>query len=273
MPDFHFFAATPSAALSPFVETIWGIRGTAQYHVESVLPNGAIELMVNFGPRQRIVAYGEREVDETYVNAWISGIQDQRLIHASPSGADHIAVRFRPGGAHAFFDLPVSELTNRVVDLDVLVGSAVQDLRDQLQEARDDRARCAVLDRWLCERPLAVHPHFATVRRAMDLLSAGPFRTHVAEVCQRLGLSNRHLVAQFRGIVGLPPKRMVRIERLQTVIDACRGRRRVDWSRLAHRCGFADQSHLIQEFRRLGQVSPTEFLERRTPDESYVVIE
>ena len=28
------------------------------------------------------------------------------------------------------------------------------------------------------------------------------------------------------------------------------------WSEIAHRCGFADQSHLSREFKRLVQVTP-----------------
>jgi len=104
--SFEFFAFPPRAELAPFVDTIWGVRGHADFSTESVLPNGAIELMINFGPAQRVVGHGERELHDSYRNAWLAGIQDRRLVHAADHGADHIAVRFRPGGAHAFFDIP-----------------------------------------------------------------------------------------------------------------------------------------------------------------------
>jgi AraC-like DNA-binding protein len=271
--SFVFFSVPPSPALAPFVEAIWGVRGIAHYHVESVVPNGALELMVNFGPPQAVVAYGDRKAGDHFGRAWLAGMQDQRLVHAAPAGSDHIAVRFRPGGGHAFFDFPIDEVTNQVVPLDALVGaSAVAELRDRLGETPGDESRCGVFERWLLERRAAVHPYFATVRRAVDLLRGHAHRIRVADVCDQLGLSNRHLIKQFRQAVGLAPKTFARIERLQVVIEACRGRTSVSWSQVAAQCGYADQSHLIREFRRMAGVSPSEFLGRRTPDESHVIV-
>jgi hypothetical protein len=81
------------------------------------------------------------------------------------------------------------------------------------------------------------------------------------------------LIKQFRATVGLAPKTYGRIDRFQSVINACRGKADVCWSRVAASYGFADQSHLIREFRRLGTVTPEEFLGARTPDESHVIVE
>lgn len=273
MQSVEFISFAPRAELAPFVETIWGVRGHGGYTLEAVMPNGAVELMVNFGPPQHVVAHGERELADTYKDAWLAGMQDRRLVHASPNGADHISVRFKPGGAHAFFDLSMDETSNQVIELDLLVGPDATSLRDRLGGVAADRVRVRILEAWLLERR-CVHPAYETVRRAAELLGdGGAFRTSVGEVCERLGLSNKHLVHQFRRIVGLPPKVIGRIERFQGVIDACRGCSRVDWKELACAFGYADQSHLIREFRRLGCVTPEEFLARRTPDESHVMLD
>lgn len=272
MSDFTFFQIAPPAALAPFVECVWGVRGSAEYHVEAVVPNGAMELMVSLGPRQKVVAFGERTVDETFDTAWLAGIQDQRLVHASEHGSDHISVRFRPGGAHAFFGLPMDELTNRVIPLGDLIGDDAIGLRDRIGIEATDEARARSFASWLLERRMPVHPHFGTVRRAIDLVRGSARGLRVADLCDRLGLSNRHLIEQFRRTVGLAPKTYARIERFQRVVESCRGRGDVCWSRLAVRHGYADQSHLIREFRRLSAVTPSEFLRSRTPDESHVIV-
>lgn len=273
MSGFVFFSFEPGAELAPFIDSFWGVRGSAHYHVESVLPNGAIELMVNFGPRQKVVAYGEHAAEDEFRRAWIAGIQDQRLVHASPEGANHIAARFRAGGAHAFFDLPMEKLANRVIELDDLIGAGATDqLWARLREVADDEVRCRTFEQWLLERR-AVHPHFATVRRAIHLLRGSARGAPVGEVCSRLGLSNRHLIKQFRATVGLAPKTYGRIERFHRVINACRGKSDVPWSRIAAEYGFSDQSHLIREFRRLSTVTPEGFLAARTPDGSHVIVE
>jgi AraC-like DNA-binding protein len=269
--SFELAALPPSPDLAPFVEVIWGVRGSAGFDREVILPNGAIELMVTFGPTQKVHAYGDRRVDETFGRAWVAGIQDEPLTIGSPWGADHVAVRFRPGGAHAFFDLPMDELRNRVVDLDLLVGHQASSLRARLGECRDHAERARALEGWLLGRRPAVHPYYATVRRALQLVRDADFRLGVGEVCDRLGLSNRHLIDQFRRVVGLPPKTTVRIDRFHAVVAAIRGRTDPNWSRLAHRFHFADQSHLIREFRRFAGVPPTEFLARRGPDEDNMI--
>lgn len=269
--SFHFFSRPPVPALTPYVEAVWGVRGSAHYTVESVMPAGTVDLMVNFGPEQSIVAYGDVRADDRFVRAWLAGVQDRHLVHASPEGADHIAVRFRPGGAHAFFDVPMDALRNQVVELDALVGAEASRLRDRLLEAQTDEARSRAMEAWLLERR-RVHHSFATVRRALGFLVPGRDGLRVGEVCERLGLSNRYLVQQFRETVGLPPKPVARIRRFQAVIEACRGTEDVSWARTATALGYVDQSHLIREFRKLGGVTPARFLANRTPDEGHVVV-
>lgn len=269
---FHFYRYPPSRELAPFVESIWGVRGAAEFTREAVLPNGVVELMINFGPTQRVHAYGDREVDEPFRWSWLAGIQDQRLVVGSPEGVNHMGVRFRPGGAHAFFDLPMDEVTNQVVELDDLLGPAAGELRERAAAAASDLERARAVERWLVGRRYAVHPHYATIRRALDLLQASAFGLSIGELCEQLGLSDRHVLTQFRRVVGLSPKTMSRIARFQAVVGATEGREEVDWSRLAYRFGFADQSHLVREFRRLAGVTPTEFLARRTPEEAHVVV-
>ena len=263
--QFEVFSQPASSQLAPFVEFYWGVRGVGPFDREVILPNGAMELMVNFGPTQRVHSYGHRDVDEGFHQAWLAGIQDAPLTIGSPEGCDHIAVRFRPGGAHAIFDLPMDDVAGKVLDLDLLLGSAASSLRDRLGAIDGDSARIQALEAWLLERLRSVHPYYQTIRRALDMVRGSGFTLSVAGLCDRLGLSNRHLIAQFRRVVGLPPKTMARIERFNAVVEATQGRVDVDWAGLAYRFHFADQSHLVREFKRLSGVSPARFLAQRAP--------
>ena len=268
---FEVFTQPASAQLAPFVESFWGGRGVGPFEREVILPNGATELMINFGPTQRVYAYGDRKVDEEFHKAWLAGIQDTTLTIGSCDGFDHIAVRFRPGGAHAIFDLPMDDLAGRVLDLDLLLGSAARSLRDRLGSLDSDTERIRALEAWLLERLRSVHPYYRTICRAMDMVRSSGFTVSVAGLCDRLGLSNRHLIAQFRRVVGLPPKTMARIERFNAVIEATKGRIDVDWAGLAYRFHFADQSHLVREFKRLSGVSRTQFLAQRAPGDETMI--
>jgi AraC-like DNA-binding protein len=153
-----------------------------------------------------------------------------------------------------------------------LIGvAASEELRARLEAASGDAARCRVVESWLLERRYAVHPCFATTRRALDLLNRSAYNLTVTELCERLGLSNRYLISQFREVVGLPPKTLFRIERFHAVVNSLKGRYEADWAAVAGRFGFADQPHLIREFRHFAGVTPTRFLERRSVDHAHVI--
>lgn len=264
MSESVFFTFPPRPVLAPFVRAIWGVRAAVVEAAEAVLPNGAIELMVNFGSEQRVVGHGERRLDEPYGRAWIAGTQDRRLVHQSPDGIDLISVSFRPGGAHPFFDLPMDELANHVVELDDVLGPRARTLHDRLAERPSDRERADTFQDWLLERRRAVHSAFPTVLRAVELLGRAEPAVSVAGTCDRLGLSHRHLIRSFRATIGLPPKTVGRIARFQGMLSAARAPRRVDWADLAARFGYCDQSHLVREVRQFASVTPTELLRHLT---------
>ena len=62
-----------------------------------------------------------------------------------------------------------------------------------------DIARIQALEAWLLERLRSVHPYYRTIRKALDMVRSSGFTLSVAGLCDRLGLSNRHLIAQILG--------------------------------------------------------------------------
>ena len=71
-----------------------------------------------------------------------------------------------------------------------------------------------------------------------------------------LDFSNTDLLRRFRGALD--------------ILNRAGGE--VPWAALAEQCGFYDQSHLINEFRRFTGFSPTELARRERPDSQSVVL-
>lgn len=142
---FAFFARRPAPPLDRFVATIWAVRGSAGYRRAAVLPNGAIQLMVNFGAPHGVTAIADRRADLTFARAWIAGMQEAPLAIVSPLHSDLLAIRFRPGGAHAFLPVPPSAIANDVVDAQALLGADVDELRERLCAAPTRERQRAVV--------------------------------------------------------------------------------------------------------------------------------
>ena len=80
----------------------------------------------------------------------------------------------------------------------------------------------------------------------------------VAQVAERVGLSERQLARSFKRRLGLHPKRFARIARLRRAVQAAKS-----GAGLAHAAaaaGFADQAHLSREMKTLTGLSPRQAL-------------
>jgi methylphosphotriester-DNA--protein-cysteine methyltransferase len=64
----------------------------------------------------------------------------------------------------------------------------------------------------------------------------------------------------FTRQVGLKPKTAARLVRFDAVGRRLDRRRPLDWGQLAADVGYADQAHLIRDFREFTGSTPTEFL-------------
>ena len=116
-----------STALAPFVTSLGFFESELEPRRERVLPSGHVSLMVNLhedefrsyhGPdyasvrRTRGAAFTGPQARHTVID-----IEEQRCL---------VYVSFRLGGAAAFFDAPLDETTDELVDLEDLWGDATQ---------------------------------------------------------------------------------------------------------------------------------------------------
>ncbi len=81
----------------------------------------------------------------------------------------------------------------------------------------------------------------------------------VVKLAREVGWSHKHLIAKFRQQVGLPPKTAARLVRFNGVWRHLDEDRPLDWGLVAAETGYADQAHLVREFRRFTGTTPTGF--------------
>ena len=174
-----------------------------------------------------------------------------------PAGAPLLAVgaRFRPGVAPQLLRLPASELVDRHVPLDAIRPTLAARLDARLAGAGDP---LAVLQQELMRSLAHLGEPDPVVRAATTLLARGS-AAGVAEVADRVYVSERQLQRRFAERVGYGPKTFQRIARFQRAV----GQLGLDGAGLASAAasaGYADQAHLTRESRRLAGLSPRELV-------------
>jgi AraC-like DNA-binding protein len=212
------------------------------------LPDGELELVVRVGAHEAALhAVGTR------LAPLHKSVQEGGRFQA-------LAVRFKPGGAYPFFGVPVSELTDRMIDLERLWGADSARLREALLSTATQQGRVALLEDALVSRlsgPALFEPaSAASVRRALRILQESSVLPSVEGLAEQLGASPRQLRRAFAAVTGLGPKEYLRIVRFQRALKRARQAPTPHWGTIAAALGYYDQAHLIAEFRALSGHTP-----------------
>ena len=261
----------PPVELAPFVEVFWEVHGFAHYARERILPKTSIELMFNLGPPHRVLDPTHPERATVYRDAWVAGLQRRPLViepcfDATRVPSHLMAARLRPEGAYAFFGLPMDELSNEVIDLDLLSRRGFSLVHAQLLETSSQPQRFALLEALVRERVAAqfrVRPFICWAAAQIER-SHGAVR--ILDLCRELGVSRKHLNLWFRRQVGLAPKQYAGVARFQQLVARLARNQTVDWSELAQTCGFYDQAHLAHDCHAFAGMAPTSLRESLSPD-------
>ncbi|HEX6095241.1 MAG TPA: helix-turn-helix domain-containing protein [Thermoanaerobaculia bacterium] len=249
-----FRTYVPRAPLSAFVERFWLCTDAQVARSERILPSGTIELVLN------LAEDAVRIDDRRFSGAAFSGTYARSFVIDATQHAAMLGVHFRPGGAFPFLGVPARELTDAHADLSFLWGPIGRELRERLCDAATVPERFGILETALLAR-LGRTPHAAALEglAAFRRLRGG---ASIREVARATGLSQRRFIDVFRDAVGLTPKLFCRVLRFQHARQLTGG----DWGEIAFAARYADQAHLIRDFREFASMTPAEYARRMSVD-------
>jgi AraC-like DNA-binding protein len=238
----------PSSALSPWVECYWTMQADdASSQPTRVLPDGCADVIVDLSRAPNAFAVGPMRV---------------AAVHTMAGRLDFFGIRFRPGAASTLLDVPLAELCDQHVPLDVLWGPLATELADALAGAPNaERVRRA--EHVLAQRVGPVRADDALVAHAVALMRQARGSVGVRQVAAALGIGERRLERAFAHRVGLSPKFLARVERLRHAVALVDHGAPRPWTALAYDAGYADQAHLVREFRALAGITPAAFAAER----------
>ena len=267
-----YLAHKPSPPLSDFVDLFWLYEGYDVPHKrERLLPDGTVELVINLKEdRIRVYDSDQAKQFQTIPGCVVSGPRSEFFVIDTDSEACTIGVHFKAGGAFPFFRFPPAELSNQSVGLDCLWGAASARLRERLLESATPQQKFSVMECCLLEelwKPLERHPAVSFALHQFLQRAQAP---SVSQVVGQVGFSQRRFIEIFDNEVGLTPKRFCRVSRFQKVIRTAHAQGELNWTQLALGCGYYDQAHFIHDFQSFAGITPSEYLERRTPHVNHV---
>lgn len=189
----------------------------------------------------------------------VTGIQERVRRYSYLGDTISILVRFTPQGVTCL-GAPGSELSGCNVGLDDLLPAArVRALREEVLGARSQLEQIERLQQFLLALPFAEDRVISRAIAALDGEDESR-RARVREVAQQVGLSERQLERRFLSRVGIGPRRYASLRRFERALALAATTPSL--TQVAYLSGYADQSHLVREVRRLTGSTPTEILRR-----------
>lgn len=251
-----FRAFAVAAPLREHVASILAFRETlapGSETLERVLPDGAVRLAFNLGD-----APTAGDANGFAVEA--IGASTASALVRLRGRIDGLSVTLRPGAAAALLGMPAGEIVDSAVHLDELWGRAGSELLERMAATDDVAVRAALvaaeLERRLAHAGAVAPPAAAHAAR---LIAASRGRGSVRDVAATVGISERRLQQLFHAHVGLAPRTWGRLARLRACLRSLHEQPAPRWAEVAIDAGFYDQAHLVNEFRALCGITPTEY--------------
>jgi AraC-like DNA-binding protein len=260
---FELVQRAPGVRLDGIVSRITGYRELATGHLRQVETASLIvPLIVSFGGPFAI-GLGRTPGAGDRVGSFAAGLFAGPVIIDSFGWANCLQIDFTPLGARRFFHMPMTELTDRMVDLGDALGADGMRFRERLANEPSWDCRFALAERFIEQRVAAAPKPSATVAWAFDRLLATDGRIQVGTLAGKIGWSRKHLVTRFNAEIGLGPKTLARIVRFNRVMALAEGRAGGGWADIAAACGYSDQAHLVRDFHDLAGTTPVAWLAQR----------
>lgn len=257
-------AAPPAPALRGVIRRYHGYRESVAAPVRRAeLPTGDVVMILNLGAPWLI---GDDRRPEALFDSFVAGVDDARSFVAAAGPAQCLQIDFTPIGAYRVFRRPMADLAHRVTRLDDLSAGWAADLVDRLRDSPGWAARFDLADAAIARRIDGARAPAPGLVQAWHRLEAADGRVPVAALAAELGWSRKHLATRFRDQVGVAPKTLARVLRFRRAVDRLDAVAAADWAGFAIECGYADQSHLIREFRALSGFTPGELVRRHGPE-------
>jgi AraC-like DNA-binding protein len=240
------------------------MRLTSSTLVQPVTARGVPALDFEFGGTVEIrdLKTGQiRTADPAALIGLLTQSRNQLLFHGN---VESFVIVFEPAALYQLFRLPASDHVDCDYPVQAVLDRSASILQQKLGNTRTFQERVAIADECISSWGIR-----APARDAIEHVAAEIFRNHgacrIEALANDTGLSMRSFQRLFQQRVGVPAKLFSRIVRFEAALKTKAVFPRLSWTHIAHKFGYADQMHMIHDFRQLSGKTPTGILEQASP--------
>lgn len=251
----------PHPDLASLVNFYWTLEVPAEDKPQRqrIIPDGGIEMAFILG--DDIKRYTSTDEFILQPRAMVLG-QVIEPFYVEPVGVvNTFAVSFYPYGFANFVAEPIKGLVNKETPIELLFGDAsAKKLHQKILKATNTGERIKVVEAFLFGRLNEKTTIDNIVKNTIDTLLSTKGSTPINKILKQNISKRRQLERKFVKQVGISPKQLGKVIRLQTALKMLLNEEEENLTRIVYESGYYDQSHFIKDFKEFTGVSPKEFL-------------
>ncbi|TKC04281.1 helix-turn-helix transcriptional regulator [Pedobacter frigoris] len=244
----------PVSYLRPYIKSFMVVESTHPV-VNRLLPDTTLVAAIRLRGQ---VTFNNESGHIALPTFSISGLRKSYRMAEYADASANILVHFKEGGARAFLDLPMHELFESSVNLDLFFApSALMALQEQMEAQQSIHGKVNTVQQFFISR-LCPQQHDLLIAHAVEKIKTANGILSIRELSDHLYISIDAFEKRFRRVVGATPKQFSDIVRMKSLIVH---------TPLSHKlldsvldAGFFDQSHFIREFKKFTGQTPKAFL-------------
>lgn len=181
-------------------------------------------------------------------------------------GKDFLSVQviFQPGTLFQLTGIPSNLLTNKSLNASDIFGNQAIFVNEQLFNAKNYTKMIQIVEDFLKQvirqKNMYTHPVRKFARLMMQDADKNSLDWYIKESC----LCQRQFDRKFDELVGVNPKRFLRIIRFDKAFRMKNRFPKKDWLSIAIECGYHDYQHLVKDYKEFTELSPAQFTELDT---------
>ena len=225
-------------------------------HVQPLLPNyGSFIFM-----RNAVADIGGTRADGLV----LLGANQTTIALTTLSGwFEGMLLDFEPGGMHALLGIDLQQLAGKVLTAKDYNDEGLLQLDRIFCQTLKAENIAPLIDAFFLGRmPHNEDIQYTRIRKVIAACDDAKGNISAMEMAATACLSERQFLRVFRQYVGLSPKQFIRLRRFHSTLQHMHqmaDNHSIDLMTLALQHGYYDLSHMAQEFRQMGCVSPMHF--------------
>lgn len=248
------------ADLEAFVKCYWilEVPKSPDTQKQRVVPDGCLEMFFILGDDVR--RYTSEEEYILQPRAMVLG-QITEPLFIEPTGVvNSFAVRFYPYGFAPFTEIPLKDMANRETVLSKVFGDEVsEDLTQRIVNSTSTQQRIDIVERFLLDKLKEKIVVDNIVKSTIDAMLLTKGSQSITALSEGNASKRRQLERKFSQQVGLSPKQLGKVVRLQAALKMLLQENPGSLTSVALDSMYFDQSHFIKDFKEFTGVNPKDF--------------